>query len=242
MPIDADVLLALGLVAVYLVDSMHFLSIGDAVLTTRGGRVNGVAFGSPFELAGRRLFLSNPLTPFRPDFRVEWDTSRGTVSAPADVAQTVTCHLDAVRVLGPLMGACALLIVLAAPIALALGFQLIFLAVVALGWLVSIAACCFVIARRSVLGLTAGQTASAVFVALICLPCSPNLMRAVSRRRAWRVNAKDLPELGFEPAIIEGVRAQVRGALLNAQRFVTEEGTERKVIDEQLRALGETTP
>ena len=38
MPIDADILLSVLLVGVYLVDSMHFLSIGDALVTTRGFR------------------------------------------------------------------------------------------------------------------------------------------------------------------------------------------------------------
>ncbi len=41
MPVDADILLSVLLVAVYLVDSMHFLSIGDAVVSTRAGRVRG---------------------------------------------------------------------------------------------------------------------------------------------------------------------------------------------------------
>ena len=242
MPSDADALLAVGLVAVYLIDSMHFLSIGDAIVTTRGGRPFGLSFGSPFELAGRRLYLSNPLTPFRPDFRVEWDTAGAPVSAPAEVARTFTRHLQAVRALGPLMGACAMLVVLVAPLSLAMGFQIVFLGAVALCLLLTIAACVVVILRRADLGLSAGQTAGAVFVALVCLPCSPNLVRAVSRRRQWCLNARDLPQLGFEPSSGPQLRARVRDALVNAQRFVTEDGKEHNVIAEQLRALVEPAP
>jgi len=242
MPIDADVLLAVGLVAVYLVDSMHFLSIGDAIVTTRGGRPCGLSFGTSFELAGRRLYLSSPLTPFRPDFRVEWDTAGAPVSSATDVAQTFARHLQAVRALGPLMAACAMLVVLVAPISLAMGYPIVFLGAVALCLLLSIAACVVVTLRRADLGLSAGQTAGVVFVALVCLPCSPNLVRAVSRRRQWRLNARDLPQLGFEPSAGPQLRTRVRNALINAQRFVAEDGKEHNVIADQLRALAEPAP
>jgi hypothetical protein len=38
------------------------------------------------------------------------------------------------------------------------------------------------------------------------------------------------------------MRGRVRHALTTAQRFVAEEGKERAVIDQQLRALGEPAP
>ncbi len=241
MPIDADILLSVLLVGVYLVDSMHFLSIGDALVTTRGRRPRGLSFGSGFELGGRRLFLSNPFTPFWPEFRVEWDTAGAPVSAPSDVAQAYTQHLSAVRPIQPLVAISGFFILLVAPIALALGFSIVFLGAVAVAWVVSIAACAIIIARRAALGMTGGQTAGVVFVALICLPCGPNLIRAITRRREWRLNAQDLPLLGFPEATIASVRGQVRGALEHAQRFVAEEGKERQVIDAQLRALGEVS-
>jgi hypothetical protein len=145
-------------------------------------------------------------------------------------------------VLAPFMAVGGVLILLVAPMALAFKFSLVFLGAVGMGLLVSIAACAVVIARRAALGLTAGQTASIVFVALICLPCGPNLVRAVTRRRQWRLHAQDLPQLGFNEADASAARVNVRAALVNAQRFVAEEGEQRKVIDEQLRALGEPTP
>ena len=240
--LPADVLLAVALVAVYLIDSMHFLSIGDALVTTRGGRPAGVSFGAGFELGGRRPFLANPFTPFRPNFRVEWDTSGAPVSTPAEVAQAFAQMLKSLQVLGPFMAVSAGLVVLIAPVALALSYQIVFLAAVALAWIMMAVACVIVVLRRKALGLSGGQVASTVFVALICLPCGPNLMRAIAKRPHWRLNARDLPELGFEPAQVATVRARVRGALTSAQRFVDEGGKERAVIDEQLRALGEPSP
>lgn len=241
MPIDADILLSVLLVAVYLVDSMHFLSIGEAVVSTRGRQLRALHFGSGFELGGRRLYLSNPFTPFWPDFRVEWDTSGAPVEAVSEVSQAFSQHLETVRALGPFVGVSGFFALLVAPLALSLGFSMVFLAAVAIGLLASIAACVLVVVRRGVLGLNAGQAVSVVFVALVCLPCGPNLARAVTRRRVWRLNAQDLPRLGFSEANVASVRAQVREALVHAQRFVAEEGKERQVIDAQLRALGEGT-
>jgi hypothetical protein len=241
MPIDADILLSVLLVAVYLVDSMHFLSIGEALITTRAGRPRRLSFGSGFELGGRRVFLSNPFTPFWPEFRVEWDTTGSPVDLPADVAQSIAQHLRALRIVTPLMAVSGILVVLVAPIAIAFKFEFVFLVAVGLALLVSIAACAVVVARRSVLGLTAGQTVSVVFVALICLPCAPNLVRAVTRRRHWRLNARELPQLGFDPAAAAIARASAHAALLSAQSFVPEEGEQRQVIEEQLRALNEAS-
>lgn len=240
--INADVLLAVALLAVYLIDSMHFLSIGDVLVTTRGGKPAGLSFGAGFELGGRRPFLANPLTPFRPNLRVEWDTSGAPVSAPAEVSLAFTRLLESLQTLGPFMAVSAALVVLIAPVALASGYQVVFLGAVAFAWVLIAVSCVIVILRRKALGLTGGQTASLVFVALICLPCGPNLMRAIAKRPQWRLNARDLPELGFEPKQAENVRVQVRGALVTAQRFVDEDGKQRAVINEQLRALGEPAP
>ncbi len=196
-----------------------------------------MSFGSGFELGGRRLFLSNPVAPFWPDFRVEWDTSGGPVDAPAAVAQAFSEHLASVRVLGPLVGVSGFLVLIVAPLALALGYSLVFLAAVAAGLLVTIAACVVVVLRRVALGLTAGQAASVVFVAIVCLPCGPNVVRAVTRRRLWRLNAQDLALLGFPESDVGVVRGQVRAELVHARRFVAEEGKEQQVIDAQLHAL-----
>jgi hypothetical protein len=146
------------------------------------------------------------------------------------------------RGIGPLAVACAALIVLIAPVALALGFQLVFVGAAALCLLLSIAACTIIIVRRKDLGLSAGQVASTVFVAIICLPCAPNVLRSMARRRHWRLNARDLPEIGFDASRLPEMKERVRQALTNAQRFVSEDGKERAVIEAQLRALGGPAP
>src|SRR4029077_19868561 len=74
-PVSSEALLALALVAVYLADSAHFLAIGEALIRTRSGRRVALFFRWAVELAGRRPFIPNPLTPFWPELRVEWTTS-----------------------------------------------------------------------------------------------------------------------------------------------------------------------
>ena len=74
-------LLAAGLVLVYLLDSMHFLCLDEAVLRTRGGRLATLSFGSGLELGGRRPFLPNPFTPHRPEFRLQLDLATASAAA-----------------------------------------------------------------------------------------------------------------------------------------------------------------
>ncbi len=231
--------LALGLIGVYLFDSMHFLRVGDAVVETRGRALKRVNFGWPFELGGRQPFLPNLLTPFQPAFRIEWDLAGGAVADVESASKQMQDVLVALRPIGWTSSACGLLIVLAAPVCLILAEQVWFLGAVAASVLVALLGCIIVIVRRKALGLDAKQLLSICFVALICLPCSANLARAVAGSRRWIFAARDLPRLGFEPAdAITTCRLTVT-ALSNAKRYVAQESREFQVIDEQIRLLGD---
>src|SRR5207248_4918101 len=97
-PVNPETLLALALVAVYVADSAHFLAIGEALIRTRSGRIAGLSFGWPFELAGRRPFIPNPLTPFWPELRLVWTPSSAGGAGPAEaVSAEMRAHLAAVR-------------------------------------------------------------------------------------------------------------------------------------------------
>ena len=124
-------LLAIGLVAVYLLDSMHFLRIGEALVLARGSRLAGLSFGGSFELGGRRPYLPNPLTPCRVEFRLSWDTSGGATDDARLVGEEMRKHLRAVRTVGWTGTVCGIAIVLLAPLGLALGQEPMFLAAVA---------------------------------------------------------------------------------------------------------------
>ena len=235
--IAPEVLLALTLVAIYLFDSAHFLCIGEAVVTTRRGSLHGLSFGWTFEFAGRRPYVPNPFIPFRPDFRVEWDTSGGAVNTAQQVAKEMRCHLQAARALGWLATACGVLIVLIAPLALAFQVQLLFLTSVVLCLLLAIAASALLAVRKSDLGVTTKQACSLIFVALVCLPCAPNLARAAAIQRRWTLAASDFAGLGFQGTPGVTIQLQLRDALSSAKRFLSEDSKEFRVISEQLRNL-----
>jgi hypothetical protein len=99
-----------------------------------------------------------------------------------------------------------------------------------------------VVLRRKELGLSGWQVCSLIFVALVCLPCSPNLARAATLQRKWNLAARDLPQLGFDEGHSDSLHRQIVAALSSAKRYVAQESAEFKVIDEQLRQLGGCNP
>ena len=235
---STETLLALALVAVYVVDSAHFLSIGEALIRTRAGTPLVLSFGWPFELAGRRPFIPNPLTPFRPELRVQWTTaSPGGSGAAEAVAVEMRAHLAAVRPIAWMATACATLIVAVAPLALSLGEEALFVAAALLALALSAAACTLIALRRRALGLAGVQLYSTILVAIVCLPCAANLARAIAAHRRWSVAAAELPALGFDPARLPAIRSRVREALDAARRIVDDDSPAHSALTEQLRLL-----
>jgi hypothetical protein len=239
MPEATSALLAAALVAVYLFDSAHFLSVGEAVVLTRRRRLCGLSFGGGFELAGRRPYLPNPLTPFRPVFRLDWDLSGSAVSAAREVSEHMRERLSALRTLGVLSALCGVSIVVLAPAGLLIGANSVFLAAALVTLVLAIAAGALLLLKKRTLGLTTWQAASMAFIATICLPCSANLARAVAAHHHWRLAASDLAELGFPSEDLRALRTRVGEALSSARRYVPEEGPYLGIIDAQLRKLGE---
>jgi hypothetical protein len=123
-----------------------------------------------------------------------------------------------------------------------LGEEMIFLAAVALAVLLAACGCLLVGVRRRALGLSGLQVCSLTFIALVCLPCSPNLARAVTAQRRWTLPARDLLQLGFDAQHASVIRGQILAALSSAKRYVAEESAEFKVIEEQIRYLQRCEP
>lgn len=234
MAIPPEWLLALALIAIYVFDSVHFLRIGEAVVSTGGGRLRGLSFGSAFELGGRRPFLPNPLTPGRPELRVDWNTS---VQGPEaqQVAAEMKQQLAAVRPIGYFAAACAGFIVVLAPLALVSGHEQVFVLAVLLCVPCALAGCSLVFLRRRELSLSLGQAVALSAVALVCLPCSGNLARAAAIHRRWTVRASELPALGVDQrSVVDG---QVRDMLTKAQRRFVEESAEYRSVAAELKRL-----
>ena len=237
MLIPSETLLAAALIGVYLVDSMSFLALGEAVIRTRGCSLAGLACGSTLELGGRRPFLPNPLTPFWPELRLEWATWAAPGVPAAAAAREMAAHLAALRGVGRLAGACALLMVIGAPLALLLSAPRVFLACAFLTYLCAALAGTLVVARRRALGLSLPQALGLLAVGIVCLPCAANLARSAGTRRRWLLAAAEVPALGFSAARAADVRRELVDALRYAARFLAADGAEARVIGAQLARL-----
>ena len=237
MSITPEALLALGLIAVYLLDSMQFLRIGEAVIMTRGARLSGLSFGSGFELGGRRPFIPNPLTPFWPELRMDWVNDAGREGAVHTSSNEMRERAAALKWVGVFSSACMISIVIAAPIALLVGAQLVFVGCVILCLICELLAAIVLFRVRKSLGLGWGQWLATALIGLICLPCAANLARAAAKARTWTLPAYQVAQLPLAGVQTAALREQIREALLRARRYVDEESPEFHGLSEQLRLL-----
>jgi len=238
--LDTNTVLAIAIVAIYLLDSMQFLCIGEAMVRLRGKEIRGVSFGSSFELGGRRPYVPNPLTPFWPDIPVDWVGQGDTTHSPVNVTEEMQGRLGAIRPVARLAGVGAAAIVGVAPAALISGQEKIFIASALAAFVCSIAVCFLIAGRRRDLGLTVAQVCSLCVVALVCLPCTGNVGRALAAKRRWNVQAADLPSLGADPAVQTRIRQALMPLLENARRRADEQSTEYRLLGEQLDRLRES--
>jgi len=232
-----EVLLALALVGVYLLDSAQFLAIGDAVLVTRRECLRQVSFGSSFELAGRRPYLPNPLTPFWPELRIQW-TSGVLNSTNPDVATSeMQARVTATKPISRLAALAGLFIVLIAPVALAVGSEALFVTSAGISFILAVAACCLLSVRREALELSWSQVIAMSLVALLCLPCAANLGREVSRHRCWTLAACDIPALRFDVSEGDQIKYRVAAFLSQVRRLFPEDTSEYGALTRQINLL-----
>ena len=232
-----EALLALALIGVYVLDSAHFLSIGDAVLSSRRARLRQVSFGWPFELAGRRPYLPNPLTPFWPELRIQW-TSRLLSSTKPEVATAeMQSLLTVTKPISWLAAVAGFFSVLLAPLALAFGNETLFVASAGVSFALALTACCMLGIRRKALGLRWPQVITMSLVALLCLPCATNLGRAVSRHHCWTLAASDIPALGFNVGQGGLIKYRVSAFLSEVRRLFPEDTAEYGALTSQMQLL-----
>lgn len=204
-------LLAAGLVVVYLLDSMHFLCLDEAVLRTRGGRLAALSFGSGLELGGRRSFLPNPFTPHRPEFRLLLDQA---APPSADLATLMQACLAAVATLRWLSAACALLTAVVAPAALLTGSDPGFLLAAALTWTLMLLSAALALRVRAALGLGVAQILGTAVIALVCLPCAGNFTRALVARTRLTLGRDALLQLSLTDMDAAARRDALHAALV----------------------------
>jgi hypothetical protein len=169
--------LPIGAAAFYLYDSGCLLWQNELIFTRTRKRwlVDG---GTGLRLAGRRLFLPNPLLPQRPQFQVRWSLNETRTTAVDD-------HEPLLRALGPIgvINALQMMLLLALPLlAWTVGAGLLLLILFALFYALTLAALCMAWQRRAACLLDARRFWLLALDVLACAPFAVNLTRKISMR------------------------------------------------------------
>lgn len=205
-----EVLLPLGAIGLYLFDSTLLLYSNEFLLMHRPGGW-GFAESSALLLAGRRVYVPNPLTPGTPQFRVRWsETDPRQEQEEAGELERFFTALRPVRYLVMAL----LVILLALPVELYLyGTGVELLAVMAAFYLVSLTTLGYIFARRRELQVSGRSFLALCFDCLACAPFAINLVRKLALRRALVGNPIAFAARAFEPAafssLIRAVDARV---------------------------------
>lgn len=210
-----ELLLAFGIVAVYLLDAARFLRPREALVERLGTGRWRVLFGAVrFELLGRRPALPNPLRPDRALCLVNWRPAAGTAVQPAAAWPAAQ---PAGVALGWLCMALLVIVILAAPTLLLIGESLWFAAAIGAGYLVALAAAAVLVVRAGEFGLGRWPAAGIAAIGVVCLPCAPNLLRAACGNRTLSVelpafaeaSAADADRRGFRPRFARVLRSEL---------------------------------
>jgi hypothetical protein len=216
--LDFERALAIGLVAVYWLDSLRFLKPHDVAIELIDQRRWHVRFGAiGFELAGCRPAVPAFFRPDRPVLVTRWQlTDAGDQS---DAPATTMRHDDvwlgrAARVLGGLCLTALLLVVIASPLALLLGYGAIFLVLCAASYVIALLAGVLLTSRARQFGMKRSAAFGLALIAVVCLPCAPNLLRAASASAPFRkVVLPDFARAGADDAAWADFRRPFERAL-----------------------------
>jgi hypothetical protein len=212
--------LPIGAAAFYLYDSCSLLWQNELVYT-RGLRWQ-VQGGTPLRMAGRRVFLPNPLLPWRPQFLVRWSVQDGR----ADAGDEYAALLQALRPVGAI-NQLQLVMLLALPlVSWMLGTGIVLLAMFALFYLFTFAALTLTWRRRKQLALPNGAYWLLVLDALACAPFAVNLTRKISLRHGIAGDPLRFAARHLDPAarqaVLHVIAARLREEHADAQERAEE--------------------
>ena len=227
-----ELLLAFGIVAVYLLDAMRFLRPREALVERIASDRWRVLFGAVrFELLGRRPALPNPLRPDRALCLAHWRPAAGAGVPRAAIEWPAAQPAGAA--LGGLCAALLVIVVLAAPVLLLIGESLWFAAAIGAGYLAALAAAAVLVVRAGDFGLGRWPAAGIAAIGVICLPCAPNLLRAACGNRTLSVELPAFAEASAGEADRRGFRPRFARVL----RSELTAGSDDPRQDEELRLI-----
>ena len=224
-----ELLLAAGLVLVYLIDSLRLLGHRQALVERLADARWRISFGAVrFELLGKRPALPNPFRPDRASRVVDWSLGPDNADMVAAIVWPV-----AGRRLGALCLALFVIVVVIAPALLVAGQGLWFAVAIGAGYLMALGAAIFLATRAAEFGLARGTAVGIGIIGVICLPCAPNLLRAAGSGPKLSV---PMPAFGNASAGA-AERRGFRGRFARVLRQELWQGTGDARQDEQIQAI-----
>lgn len=193
-----ELLLPIGAIAFYLIDSAALLYGNEFIFTLCSGHWTWSA-GSELILRGRRLYLPNPLTPQRLVIRTAWSEQQldGKPEGVADIAALE----QTLRPLATLAQLLLLLVLIVLPVVITLlGTGVALLTVFGLCYLSVLVMIGLLYRRRAHLGLASRQLLGLALDAVLCPPFAINLVRKISLRRRFVRDPVVFARENFQPA------------------------------------------
>ena len=210
-------LLLVAIILIYLLDCIVVLYANEAIVKRQGPGWQ-VEFGSRQTwIAGKRIYLLNPLTPLAATYRTHWQV--GSMLRHADESALTRCgdHTRLIARLHSRVAMTAWVVLVILPIAMMLWGSLGFLVGAATSWAVVIVLLLRFLACRCELELSWPEFSLIAFECLACPPCAVNLLRKLSLR--YRMNI-DLVDLAMQmddkraAAVFERVGEQIDATLI----------------------------
>lgn len=209
MILSFEILLAVGVVGFYLVDSTMLLYANELVYLHNRGRWSFVTAPSQWQVAGRYLHLPNLFTPQQATFRVNWSASaaRESHEQAGATEQQLLATVDSLRYLVQLL---ALLLLIVVPVTLVIaGTGMAFLLALGLVYAVIIALLVKVYLRREVFQLSGWSFAKLAFDSLACAPLALNLVRKLTLRRTLTGDPISFAQTRFDAATFSRLAAML---------------------------------
>lgn len=207
MLIPDEVLLAVGAVGFYVVDSIVFLRVNEFVFLRSRNRWKYVWPSSNWTLLGRALYVPNPLRPDVAAFRVFWTDSALDGGSNDEVVARLLTAIRNLRYLIQL-----LLLIFALFIAALISHHArIELLLILLGvfyfdiFLILL----FIYLRSEILGVSTKSCVQLSFEAIVCPPLALNLLRKVTLNFEVSGDPIDFAARSFDAHVIQKLLAKM---------------------------------
>lgn len=238
MSLSFEALLVLGIIGFYLYDSMMLLRYDEVVFSESFGRWTFSHPDNNLRVRNKALFLPNPLTPFKPTFRVAW--------SPNDPPLAEGSTDELLKVVGltrPLgfvvMLLLAEMLLVVPAVIFTRGTGPLFLGTLAAVYLTILLALGLVYANRAGLALSNKKFASLAFDSLACPPFAINLLRKITLTKAAGLNPVAYAHQHFTKECFADLAFKIKERLTEAMDYAedAEQGNALKAYHDHLTEL-----